>query len=165
MPTLRSTRYPQLVTYVNLEEDEQVRVSFENGLYSTENAEVADAVADLPDIERVEDAEPALEVRTTAAPGAARSTGPSSTAAVPSARGKDPEQVAAEHATADPEQVPGGLGGLGASDGPPEGTVGDVLDWVAEDPDRAQTALEVEQAKDDGGRSTLVAKLEELAAE
>lgn len=46
----------------------------------------------------------------------------------------------------------------GASDGPPDGTVQDVLDWVGDDPDRAQTALDAEQAGQN--RATLIAELE-----
>lgn len=46
---------------------------------------------------------------------------------------------------------------------PPDGTVQAILDWVDEDPARAQAALDVEQAKD-SPRSTLVATLEKLVA-
>jgi len=44
----------------------------------------------------------------------------------------------------------------------PEGTVQDVLDWVGDDPERAQEALDAEQAG--AGRSTLIAKLEAIAS-
>ena len=44
----------------------------------------------------------------------------------------------------------------------PEGTTQDVLDWVDGDPQRAQTALEAENCKDNP-RSTLVTKLETIA--
>jgi hypothetical protein len=43
-----------------------------------------------------------------------------------------------------------------------DGTAADVLAWVGEDPDRAEEALEAEQAKDKP-RSTLVKQLEKLA--
>ena len=51
---------------------------------------------------------------------------------------------------------------------PPEeldinGTAADVLAWVGDDPERAETALEQEQAKDKP-RSTLVKQLEKIAA-
>lgn len=42
-----------------------------------------------------------------------------------------------------------------------EGTVADVLDWVGDDPVRAQAALDAEKAKD-APRSTLMASLEKL---
>lgn len=53
------------------------------------------------------------------------------------------------------------------TDGPPAGldidaSADDVMAWVGEDPDRAEEALEAEQAKDKP-RSTLVKKLEKLA--
>lgn len=43
-----------------------------------------------------------------------------------------------------------------------DGTAADVLAWVGEDPERAEEALEAEQAKDKP-RSTLVKQLEKLA--
>lgn len=43
----------------------------------------------------------------------------------------------------------------------PGGSVADVMDWVGDDVERAQAALDVEQAKDKP-RSTLVAQLEGL---
>jgi hypothetical protein len=53
------------------------------------------------------------------------------------------------------------------ADAPPaeldiDGTAADVLAWVGDDPDRAEEALEAEQAKDKP-RSTLVKQLEKLA--
>jgi hypothetical protein len=43
----------------------------------------------------------------------------------------------------------------------PDGTVQDVLDWVGDDPGRAQAALDAEQAG--AQRSTLITRLEALA--
>jgi hypothetical protein len=43
-----------------------------------------------------------------------------------------------------------------------DGTAADVLAWVGDDPERAEEALEAEQAKDKP-RSTLVKQLEKLA--
>lgn len=67
----------------------------------------------------------------------------------------DPEP---EPVTPDAEQKP--------DDGPPteldiDASADDVMAWVDEDPDRAEEALEAEQAKDKP-RSTLVKKLEKL---
>jgi hypothetical protein len=45
----------------------------------------------------------------------------------------------------------------------PDGTVQEVLDWVGDDPDRAERALEAERLGD--GRSTLISKLEAIASE
>jgi hypothetical protein len=45
----------------------------------------------------------------------------------------------------------------------PDGTVQDVLDWVGNDPDRAEDALTAEEAGQN--RSTLIAKLEAIASE
>jgi hypothetical protein len=47
----------------------------------------------------------------------------------------------------------------------PEGTIAVVLDWVNNDPARAERALEVEEAKGDRARSTLVADLTAIAAQ
>lgn len=47
------------------------------------------------------------------------------------------------------------------SDEPPDGTKDDVLDWVGDDPDRAQQALDAE--RDGQNRSTLIAELEKRA--
>jgi protein involved in temperature-dependent protein secretion len=44
----------------------------------------------------------------------------------------------------------------------PGGTAVEVLAWVGDNAGRAARALEVEQAKDGGGRSTLVANLSKL---
>lgn len=41
----------------------------------------------------------------------------------------------------------------------PVGTIDEVLAWVGDSPDRAGRALDAEQAKVDGARSTLVARL------
>lgn len=49
----------------------------------------------------------------------------------------------------------------GGASQPPDGTVNDVLDWVGDDPARAQQALEAERAGQN--RSTLVAELEARA--
>lgn len=49
----------------------------------------------------------------------------------------------------------------GAAQGPPDGTVQDVLDWVGDDPDRARQALEAERAGQN--RSTLISELEARA--
>lgn len=43
----------------------------------------------------------------------------------------------------------------------PEGTVNDVLDWVGDDPDRAQEALDAERSGQN--RTTLVSQLEAIA--
>jgi len=59
----------------------------------------------------------------------------------------EPAEVAAP--VADSEEVPGG-------------TAVEVLNWVGDNTSRAARALEVEQAKDGGGRSTLVANLSKL---
>lgn len=45
----------------------------------------------------------------------------------------------------------------------PEGSIAKVLDWVGDDPDRAQEALDVER-ESDNPRSTLVAQLEDIVA-
>lgn len=45
----------------------------------------------------------------------------------------------------------------------PSGTVTDVLDWVGDDSDRAQRALDAERTKGDRARSTLVSDLEQIA--
>jgi hypothetical protein len=45
---------------------------------------------------------------------------------------------------------------------PADGTAADILAWVGDDPERAELALEAEQAKDKP-RSTLVKQLEKLA--
>lgn len=45
----------------------------------------------------------------------------------------------------------------------PAGTVGETLDWVGSDPDRAQKALDAE--KSGHKRKTLITKLEEIIAE
>lgn len=45
----------------------------------------------------------------------------------------------------------------------PDGSARDVIDWVGDDRDRARAALDVEQAKGDDARTTLVAKLTKLA--
>jgi hypothetical protein len=44
-----------------------------------------------------------------------------------------------------------------------DGTMDTVLGWVGEDADRAQQALELEKAKGDKARATLVKRLEALA--
>ena len=46
---------------------------------------------------------------------------------------------------------------------PPSGTAAEVLAWVDDDPQRAQTALEAENCQDNP-RTTLVSKLEAIAA-
>lgn len=50
-----------------------------------------------------------------------------------------------------------------ADDAVPDGTAKDVLDWVGDDKERAAMALDLEQAKGDNARSTLVASLTKLA--
>lgn len=50
-------------------------------------------------------------------------------------------------------------------DAVPDGTIAVVLDWVANDPARAQRALEAEEARGDKARSTLVADLVAIAAQ
>lgn len=47
-------------------------------------------------------------------------------------------------------------------DGVPDGTVAQVLEWVGDDRDRAQAALDAEQGKGDSSRATLVAALTKL---
>lgn len=44
----------------------------------------------------------------------------------------------------------------------PSGAITDVLDWVGDDSDRAQRALDAERAKGDRARSTLVSDLEQI---
>lgn len=71
-----------------------------------------------------------------------------------------PEQApvpvtAAEAAETESSAVPSGAG----VEAVPEGTANEVLDWVGDDPARAQQALAAEQARDKP-RSTLIAKLE-----
>lgn len=44
------------------------------------------------------------------------------------------------------------------------GTIDTVLSWVGTDPARARHALEVEQARGDAARATLVGRLQQLAA-
>lgn len=46
-------------------------------------------------------------------------------------------------------------------DYPSDGTVSDVLDWVGDDPQRAEQALGIENGKDEP-RKTLVAQLEKV---
>jgi hypothetical protein len=48
-------------------------------------------------------------------------------------------------------------------DGVPEGTALQILEWVGTDKDRAAKALDVEAAKGDSTRKSLVAALEKLA--
>lgn len=48
-------------------------------------------------------------------------------------------------------------------DAVPDGTIAVVLDWVGDDPEKAQRALDVEEAKGDRARSTLVADLSAIA--
>lgn len=47
----------------------------------------------------------------------------------------------------------------------PEGSAKQVMEWVGTDPERAAMALDVEQAKGDNARSTLVAGLQKLIQE
>lgn len=47
----------------------------------------------------------------------------------------------------------------------PDGSVGDVLGWVGDDPHRALLALQAEGERDAAPRSTLVGPLESLVAE
>jgi hypothetical protein len=66
----------------------------------------------------------------------------------------------------EPEQIPPG-GGENGGDGTPE-PVPDVdakelVAWVGDDPDRAVRALEAEQAREKGPRSTVVTALEKVA--
>lgn len=42
----------------------------------------------------------------------------------------------------------------------PEGTANEIMDWVGDDPERAQRALDAETAPGGRNRSTLIAKLE-----
>jgi len=49
------------------------------------------------------------------------------------------------------------------TDGVPNGTVGQVQEWVGEDGARARLALDAELAKGDAARTTLLAVLEKLA--
>jgi hypothetical protein len=50
-------------------------------------------------------------------------------------------------------------------DGVPDGTIGQVVEWVGADLDRAALALTAEKAKGDTARSTLVAALTRLLSE
>lgn len=65
----------------------------------------------------------------------------------------------AEHESAEPAESAEQEVGSGEV---PGGTAAEVLAWVGSDAGRAARALEVEQAKDGGGRSTLVANLSKL---
>jgi len=47
-------------------------------------------------------------------------------------------------------------------DGVPDGTVGQVLEWVGQDRERAALALAAEQSKGDGARATLVTALNKI---
>jgi hypothetical protein len=47
-------------------------------------------------------------------------------------------------------------------DGVPDGTVGQVQEWVGDDPDRAARAFAAEKAKGEQARTTLVAALDKL---
>ena len=51
---------------------------------------------------------------------------------------------------------------LGSGPEVPDGSVDEVLAWVGDDRDRAAQALEVEQAKDEDARKTLLEPLEDL---
>lgn len=51
-----------------------------------------------------------------------------------------------------------------APDAVPDGTIPAVIDWVAGDKDRAQRALDAEQAKGEAARTTLVNQLQQLLA-
>lgn len=75
--------------------------------------------------------------------------------------GVPPDDEAAPPSETAPEAEPKTAEG-GASQGPPDGTVSDVLDWVGDDPARAREALDAEQAGQN--RATLVAELEKRAA-
>ena len=62
------------------------------------------------------------------------------------------------------EVVRGSLHTEGSDDDVPEGTVRKVTEWVGDDKDRAQRALEEEQAKENP-RKSLIEKLEEVIGE
>lgn len=67
----------------------------------------------------------------------------------------------------EPQTALEGDEGVGQGDEPPaeldiDGVAKDVLAWVGDDPDRADEALEAEQAKD-SPRSTLVKALQKIA--
>ncbi|MEV0608122.1 hypothetical protein AB0I61_17325 [Polymorphospora rubra] len=60
------------------------------------------------------------------------------------------------------EPAPGPGDGDGSVDEVPTGSIADVLEWVGDDPDRAQRALDAEQAGK--ARTSLMPELERLAA-
>lgn len=59
-------------------------------------------------------------------------------------------------------EEPDGPGVDTNDDGVPEGSARQVMEWVGSDPERAAMALDIEQAKGDNARSTLVASLQKL---
>lgn len=61
------------------------------------------------------------------------------------------------------DEDPDGPGVDTDGDGVPEGSAKQVLEWVGDDKERAAMALDIEQAKGDNARSTLVASLTKLA--
>lgn len=84
---------------------------------------------------------------------------------------QEAEEAAAEREPVDePPYAPGEFQGPGSGEEEeaspkagevPDGTVGEVLDWVGDDPDRARQALEAERAGQN--RSTLISELEARA--
>lgn len=77
----------------------------------------------------------------------------------PPATPAEPEPAAAP---TPPDEVPPGVVTL-AGMSVPDGTAKDVVDWVGDDRDRAKAALQVERAKGDDARTTLVARLSKIA--
>lgn len=79
-----------------------------------------------------------------------------------------PTPIVAEEAPVDPAEEPEEPAEeadmIPAESEVPTGNMDEVLEWVGEDPERAKVALRVESAKS-RPRSTLVAELEDLAAD
>jgi hypothetical protein len=55
------------------------------------------------------------------------------------------------------------IDGQQVTDTPPEGTAAEILEWVADDPTRAQAALDAENERDNP-RSTLIDSLEKVVS-
>lgn len=68
----------------------------------------------------------------------------------------EPEALVADEPVEEPEPETDPVGEK--SDGVPDGNVGEILDWVDDDPDRARRALDAERAREHP-RSTLIKQL------
>lgn len=71
-----------------------------------------------------------------------------------------PKKKSSTMSTEPPEPTPSLQSGLDPASEVPEGTINEVMEWVGEDQDRAQTALDAELT--DKGRKTLIDRLEEV---